>query len=95
LGFKGAINLTPTLGLAFGGERIVQFDNQADLGCNYYLLISQAVPFGRSDIGGNNISSNSYPKGTDCYWGPVGAVSIAINDRLSSGAEWFGCGIGA
>jgi hypothetical protein len=124
LGFKGAINLTPTLGLAFGGEQIVQFDNQTDLGRNYYLLLSQAVPLGRGDkpamlvatagvgsdlfgyggngtlgstncIGGNNISSNSYPKGTDCYWGPVGAVSIALNDRVSIGAEWFGYGIGA
>jgi hypothetical protein len=46
-------------------------------------------------IGGNNISSKNYPKGTDCYWGPVGAVSVAINDRISIGAEWFGYGIGA
>jgi hypothetical protein len=124
LGFKGAINLTPTLGLAFGGEQIVQFDNQTDLGRNYYLLLSQAVPLGGGEkpamlvatagvgsdlfgyggngvlgttncIGGNNISSNNFPKGTDCYWGPVGAVSIAINDRVSIGAEWFGYGIGA
>jgi len=124
MGFKGAINLTPTTGLAFGGEQIIQFDNQTDLGRNYYLLLSQAVPLGGGEkpamlvatagvgsdlfgyggngvlgstncIGGNNISSKNYPKGTDCYWGPVGAVSIAINDRISLGAEWFGYGIGA
>ncbi len=124
MGFKGAVNLTPTLGLAFGGEQIIQFDNQTDLGRNYYLLLSQAVPLSKGEkpvmlvatagvgsdlfgyggngvlgttncIGGNNISSKTYPKGTDCYWGPVGAVSVAINDRLSIGAEWFGYGIGA
>ncbi len=124
LGFKGALNLTPTLGLAFGGEQIIQFDGNTDLGRNYYLLLSQAVPLSRGEkpamlvatagvgsdafgyggngvlgstncIGGGNISSNNYPKGTDCYWGPVGALSVAINDRLSIGAEWFGYGIGA
>ena len=124
LGFKGAVNLTPTLGLAFGGEQIIQFDNQTDLGRNYYLLLSQAVPLSRAEkpavlvatagvgsdlfgyggngmlgqtncIGGNNISSNNYPKGTNCYWGPVGAVSLAVNDRLSFGVEWFGYGLGA
>ena len=124
LGFKGALNLTPTLGLAFGGEQIIQFDNNTDLGRNYYLLLSQAVPLSRGEkpamlvatagigsdafgyggngvlgstncIGGGNISSKNYPKGTDCYWGPVGALSVAINDRLSIGAEWFGYGIGA
>jgi hypothetical protein len=124
LGFKGAVNLTPTLGLAFGGEQIIQFDGNTDLGRNYYLLLSQAVPLSGGDkpamlvatagvgsdafgyggngvlgstncIGGNNISSKNYPQGTDCYWGPVGAVSIAINDRISLGAEWFGYGIGA
>ncbi len=124
LGFKGALNLTPTLGIAFGGEQIVQFDNQTDLGRNYYLLLSQAVPLSRAEkpavlvatagigsdffgysgngvlgqtncIGGNNISSNNYPNGTDCYWGPVGAVSLAVSDRLSFGVEWFGYGLGA
>jgi len=124
LGFKGAVNLTPTLGLAFGGEQIIQFDGDTDLGRNYYLLLSQAVPLSKAEkpamlvatagvgsdsfgyggngvlgstncIGGGNISSKNYPKGTDCYWGPVGALSVAINDRLSIGAEWFGYGIGA
>ncbi len=124
MGFKGALNLTPTTGLAFGGEQIIQFDNQTDLGRNYYLLVSQAVPLGGGEkpamlvatagvgsdlfgyggngvlgstncIGGNNISSKNYPKGTDCYWGPVGSVSVALNDRISLGAEWFGYGIGA
>jgi len=124
IGFKGALNLTPNLGIAFGGEQIIQFDNQTDLGRNYYLLLSQAIPLSRAEkppvlvataglgsdffgyggngvlgqtncIGGNNISSNNYPKGTDCYWGPVGAVSLAVNDRLSFGVEWFGYGLGA
>ena len=124
IGFKGAVNLTPTLGLAFGGEQIIQFDSNTDLGRNYYLLLSQAIPlstgvkpamlvatagvgsdsFGYGGngvlgstncIGGNNISSHNFPSGTDCYWGPVGSLSVAINDRLSIGAEWFGYGIGA
>lgn len=124
IGFKGALNLTPTLGLAFGGEQIIQFDNKTDLGRNYYLLLSQAIPLSRVEkppvlvatagigsdffgyggngvlgqsncIGGNNISSNNFPRGTNCYWGPVGAVSLALNDRLSLGVEWFGYGLGA
>lgn len=124
IGFKGALNLTPTLALAFGGEQIIQFDDKTDLGRNYYLLLSQAIPLSRAEkppvlvvtggvgsdlfgyggngvlgqtdcIGGNNISSNSYPRGTDCYWGPVGAVSLALNDRVSFGVEWFGYGLGA
>ncbi|MFM7087724.1 MAG: hypothetical protein ACKOXO_12150 [Cyanobium sp.] len=124
LGFKGAINLTPTLGLAFGGEQVIQFDDQTDLGRNYYLLLSQAIPLSRAErpavlvatagigsdffgyggngtlgasncLGGNNISSRNYPRGTDCYWGPVGALSVAFNDRVSVGMEWFGYGLGA
>lgn len=124
IGFKGALNLTPTLAVAFGGEQIIQFDNTTDLGRNYYLLLSQAIPLSRAEkpavlvatagigsdlfgyggngtlgqtdcIGGNNISSKTYPKGTNCYWGPVGAVSLALNDRLSFGVEWFGYGLGA
>ena len=124
LGFKGALNLTPTLAVAFGGEQIIQFDSKTDLGRNYYLLLSQAIPLSRAEkppmlvatagvgsdyfgfggngtlgqtncIGGNNISSNSYPKGTDCYWGPVGSLSLALNDRISFGVEWFGYGLGA
>ena len=124
IGFKGALNLTPTLAVAFGGEQIIQFDNQTDLGRNYYLLLSQAIPLSRAEkpavlvatagigsdffgyggngvlgqtdcIGGNNISSNTYPRGTNCYWGPVGGVSLALNDRVSFGVEWFGYGLGA
>lgn len=124
LGFKGAINLTPTLGLAFGGEQVIQFDDQTDLGRNYYLLLSQAIPLSRAErpavlvatagigsdffgyggngtlgaincVGGNNISSRNYPRGTDCYWGPVGALSVAFKDRVSVGMEWFGYGLGA
>lgn len=124
IGFKGALNLTPTLAVAFGGEQIIQFDDKTDLGRNYYLLLSQAIPLSRGEkpavfvataglgsdffgyggngvlgqtdcIGGNNISSNTYPRGTNCYWGPVGSVSLAVNDRFSFGVEWFGYGLGA
>jgi len=124
IGFKGAVNLTPTLGVAFGGEHIIQFDQWTDLGRNYYLLLSQAIPLSRAEkpavlvatagigsdsfgyggngvlgstncIGGGNISSKNYPTGTDCYWGPVGSLSLAVNDRLSFGVEWFGYGLSA
>lgn len=124
IGFKGALNLTPTLAVAFGGEQIIQFDANTDLGRNYYLLLSQAIPLSRAEkppvlvatagvgsdlfgyggngvlgqtncIGGNNISSNVYPQGTNCYWGPVGSVSLALSDQLSFGVEWFGYGLGA
>ncbi len=124
IGFKGAVNLTPTLAVAFGGEQIIQFDNTTDLGRNYYLLLSQAIPLSRAEkppvlvatagigsdffgfggngtlgqtdcIGGNNISSKNFPQGTDCYWGVVGGLSLALNDRISFGVEWFGYGFGA
>ena len=124
IGFKGALNLTPTLAVAFGGEQIIQFDSNTDLGRNYYLLLSQAIPLSRAEkppvlvatagigsdffgyggngtlgrtdcIGGSNISSKNYPQGTDCYWGVVGGLSLALNDRISFGVEWFGYGIGA
>ncbi|MCT0226512.1 hypothetical protein [Synechococcus sp. CS-1328] len=45
LGFRTAVNLTPTTGLAFGGEHIIQFDNNTDQGRNFYLVLSQAIPF--------------------------------------------------
>lgn len=124
IGFKGALNLTPTLAVAFGGEQIIQFDSNTDLGRNYYLLLSQAIPLSRAEkppvlvvtggigsdfygyggngtlgqtdcIGGSNVSSKNFPRGTDCYWGVVGGVSLALNDRISLGVEWFGYGIGA
>jgi len=124
LGFRAAVNLTPTLGLSFGGEQIIQFDNTIDLGRNFYLVLSQAVPlsagpepvvavatvgigsdfFGYGGNGilgstnclsGNNISSKNYPSGTDCFWGPIGSLSLHLGSRVSLGAEWFGYGIGA
>ena len=124
IGFKGALNITPTTAIAFGGEQIIQFDSNTDLGHDYYLLLSQAIPLSRAEkppvlvatagigsdlygyggngvlgstncIGGNAISSRNYPTGTDCYWGPVAALSLALNDRISFGMEWFGYGIGA
>ncbi len=124
LGFKAAVNLSPTTGLAFGGENIIQLDDTVDLGRNFYLVLSQAIPLGRgpepmlavvtvgigSDffgyggngtlgatdcLSGRNISSLNFPSGTDCFWGPIGSVSLLLNSRLSIGAEWFGYGFGA
>jgi hypothetical protein len=124
LGFRAAVNLTPTLGLSFGGEQIIQFDSSIDLGRNFYLVLSQAVPlsagpepvvavatvgigsdfFGYGGNGilgstnclsGNNISSKNYPSGTDCFWGPIGSISLHLGSRVSLGAEWFGYGVGA
>ncbi|MCT0230568.1 hypothetical protein KQ306_06865 [Synechococcus sp. CS-1324] len=124
LGFRAAVNLTPTLGVSFGGEQIIQFDDSIDLGRNFYLVLSQAVPlsagaepvvavatvgigsdfFGYGGNGilgstnclsGNNISSNNFPSGTDCFWGPIGSLSLHLGSRVSLGAEWFGYGIGA
>jgi hypothetical protein len=124
IGFRAAVNLTPTLGLSFGGEQIIQFDSSIDLGRNFYLVLSQAIPlsagpepvvaaatvgigsdfFGYGGNGilgstnclsGNNISSNNYPNGTDCFWGPIGSLSLHLGSRVSFGAEWFGYGIGA
>jgi hypothetical protein len=124
LGFRTAINLTPTTGLAFGGEHVLQLDSNTDLGRNFYLVLSQAVPLSRgadpalavatvgigSDfygygsngtlgstdcLSGNNISSRNFPEGTDCYWGPIGSLSLQLGPRVALGAEWFGYGVGA
>ncbi|MCP9801405.1 hypothetical protein [Synechococcus sp. RedBA-s] len=124
LGFRTAINLTPTTGLAFGGEHIIQLDNTTDLGRNFYLVMSQAIPLSRGQnpilfvatagvgsdfygyagngtlgstncLSGNNISSLNYPQGTDCFWGPIGALTLHLGSQVSLGYEWFGYGIGA
>ncbi len=124
LGFRMAYNLTPTTGVAFGGEHVIQLDNTTDLGRNFYLVVSQAMPLSRgpdpilfvatagigSDfygyggngtlgstdcLSGNNISSLNFPQGRDCFWGPIGALTLHLGSRLSLGYEWFGFGIGA
>ncbi len=127
LGFRTAVNLTPTTGLAFGGEHILQLDSSTDLGRNFYLVFSQAIPLGegpngmwavgtvgigsdfygygntsnRGSLGstnclsGNNISSPTFPTGTDCYWAAIGSIQLYLNSRVSIGAEWFGYGFGA
>lgn len=124
LGFRAAINLGPLTGLAVGGEHVVQFDDNTDLGRNFYVVLSQAVPLGsgdrppmlvatagagsdlygykgngwlgRTDCGGARaISSNNYPSGTDCSWGPIGSLAVFLNDRISIGTEWFGYGFTA
>ncbi len=124
IGFRTAINLTPTTGLAFGGEHIIQLDDTTDLGRNFYLVMSQAIPLSRGQnpilfvatagigsdfygyagngtlgstncLSGNNVSSLNYPQGTDCFWGPIGALSLHLGSQVSIGYEWFGYGIGA
>lgn len=124
LGFRTAINLGPTTGLAFGGEHVLQLDDNTDLGRNFYLVLSQAIPlnhtadpwlivatagigsdfygFGSNGIlgstdclSGNNISSRNFPSGTDCFWGPIGSLSMQMGPRVAMGVEWFGFGIGA
>lgn len=124
IGFRTAFNLTPTTGLAFGGEHIIQLDDTTDLGRNFYLVMSQAIPLSRGQnpillvatagigsdfygyagngtlgstncLSGNNVSSLNYPQGTDCFWGPIGALSLHLGSQVSIGYEWFGYGIGA
>lgn len=123
LGFRLAWNITPTTGIAFGGEHIVQLDDTTDLGRNFYLVLSQAIPLSTGDnpvllvatggigsdfygyrdngffetncLSGNNISSDNFPEGEDCQWGPIGALSLSVGSRISFGFEWFGFGLGA
>jgi hypothetical protein len=124
IGFRTALNITPTTGLAFGGEHIIQLDNTTDLGRNFYLVLSQAIPLSRGQnpillvatagigsdfygyagngtlgstncLSGNNVSSLNYPQGTDCFWGPIGSLSLHMGSQVSLGYEWFGYGIGA
>ncbi|MEB3330949.1 MAG: hypothetical protein VKI83_00435 [Synechococcaceae cyanobacterium] len=123
-GFRAALNLSPTLGLAIGGEQAFQTDSKTDLGHNFYAVMTQAVPLGGGERpamllatagmgtdffgyggngtigtmncgGGNSISSRTWPTGTDCRIGPIGALSLAFNDRVAIGGEWFGYGLGA
>ncbi|MBU6354179.1 MAG: hypothetical protein KGQ81_04385 [Cyanobacteria bacterium REEB498] len=49
LGFRAAVNLGPTTGLAIGGEQVVQFDDKSDLGRDFYAVVSQAVPLGAGE----------------------------------------------
>lgn len=123
LGFRAAWNITPTTGIAFGGEHIVQLDDTTDLGRNFYLVLSQAVPLSTGDnpimlvatggigsdfygyrdngffetdcLSGNNISSDNFPEGEDCQWGPIGSASVVFGSRASVGFEWYGFGLGA
>ena len=123
LGFRAAWNITPTTGIAFGGEHIVQLDDTTDLGRNFYLVLSQAVPLSTGDnpimlvatggigsdfygyrdngffetdcLSGNNISSDNFPDGEDCQWGPIGSASLIFGNRVSVGFEWYGFGLGA
>ncbi|WP_152669521.1 hypothetical protein [Synechococcus sp. GFB01] len=123
LGFRTAWNITPTTAVAFGGEHIVQLDSSTDLGRNFYLVLSQAVPLNRAHkpivmvatagigsdfygyagngfgstncLSGNNISSTDYPEGNDCWWGPIGSLSVSFGSQFSIGFESFGYGIGA
>lgn len=44
LGFRAAVNISPTTGFAIGGEQVVQFDDNVDLGRDFYAVLSQAVP---------------------------------------------------
>jgi len=51
---------------------------------------------GRTSCGGSRaITSNTYPSGSDCTWGPIGSLGLFLNDRISVGAEWFGYGFTA
>ena len=45
-GFRAAINLSPTIGLAIGGEQLIHTDNKTDLGHNFYAVLTQALPLG-------------------------------------------------
>ena len=51
---------------------------------------------GRTSCGGSRaVTSTSFPKGSDCTWGPIGSLGFFFNDRISIGAEWFGYGFTA
>lgn len=49
LGFRAAVNLGPLTGLAIGGEQVVQFDDNIDLGRDFYAVVSHAVPLAVGD----------------------------------------------
>ncbi len=48
-GFRAAVNITPTIGFAIGGEQAVHLDNKTDLGHNFYAVLSQALPLGSGE----------------------------------------------
>ncbi len=48
-GFRAAFNLSPTIGIAIGGEQAVHLDNKTDLGHNFYAVLTQALPLGSGE----------------------------------------------
>lgn len=68
LGFRAALSLGPTTGIAIGGEHVVQFDTNTDLGRNYYAVLSQALPLTSGPepmllVGTIGVGSNLYGYG--------------------------------
>jgi hypothetical protein len=89
LGFRTAVNLTPTTGLAFGGEHIVQLDSSTDLGRNFYLVLSQAVPLGQGPngmwaVGTVGIGSDFYGYGNTSNRTSLGSTNCLSGNNISS-----------
>ncbi len=89
LGFRSAFNLTPTTGIAFGGEHIIQFDSSTDLGRNFYLVLSQAVPLGQAAesmwiVGTVGIGSDFYGYGNTSNSGSLGSTDCLSGNNISS-----------
>ena len=44
---------------------------------------------------GSNTLTGTHDDPNSCSWGPIGSISLSLNDRLSIMSEWFGYSYGA
>lgn len=64
----------------------------AGIGSDFYGYKGNGFLAKTTCFGGQTLTG----EGThNCQWGPVGSISLAINDRLSINNEWFGYGYGS
>lgn len=86
LGFRTDLSLSPTTGIAFGGEHIIQFDDTIDLGRNFYLVLSQAIPLNQAEnpmmlVATAGIGSDFYGYGGN---GTIGSTDCLSGNNVSS-----------
>ena len=85
-GFRAAINLSPTVGLAIGGEQLIHTDNKTDLGHNFYAVLTQALPLGPGErppllIATSGVGSDFFAYGGN---GSLGTINCGGGNSVTS-----------
>lgn len=75
-GFRLAYTLSPTAGIALGGEQVIQWDSYTDTGRTFYLALSKGWWLGQ---------------GAEPYPLLIGNVALASGRLASDPASRFGC----